>query len=93
MCGDIAHPAAAAARTETAASAGEGDRLIGAAVGAPNAHETACRNAATEKRTEFALDELWHSSVVRIEVGQEGLEMSLNNLVEGVLFGPTAPIP
>ena len=93
VCGDVAHPATAAARTETATAAGKGDRLIGAAVGAADALETVCWNAATEKCSKFPLHELWYSSVVRIEFGQEGLEISLNNLKKGVLFRLTSPIP
>ncbi len=82
-CG-LGHAAATTGRTETSALAGEGSQKVTAAGEAMRATEAMGVNAASEVAAELALDvgrQAW-GRWVRLDAGEEGLEVSVQSLVE-----------
>ena len=90
--GGLRHAPGATARAETATLATEGHELFMGTVGATQAQEAVGQDAALEKGIELLFDKLWQARAgLKLDVGQEGLEVFLYQLVEGGVFG-TPPL-
>jgi hypothetical protein len=95
MSGDLHHAAGVARRADAATFAGEGHEALGGAVVAPDAGEAVGEDAAAEVGPEVLLDPARHALAPWLclgGLGQEGLEVVLDDGVEGCGRRPAAAV-
>ncbi len=89
--GGLGHAPGATARAEATLLTRKGDELLMGTVGATQAQEAVGQYAALEKGIEFVFDEIGQArSSLKLDLGQEGLEVFLNQLIEDGVFGTPA---
>jgi hypothetical protein len=92
---DLDHASGVAGGADAAALAGEGHEALGGAVVAPDPGEAMGQDAAAKIGTEVLLDPVRHPLATWVglgDPGQEGLEVVLDDWVEGRGRGPAAAV-
>jgi hypothetical protein len=93
--GHLDHPAGVAGGADAAALAGEAHEALGGAVVAPDSCEAVGQDAASQVCPEVLLDPARHALAPWLGLGgpgQEGLEVVLDDRVEGCGGGPAAAV-